>query len=95
MLRLDQIKIRVSDKQPDIRGAVCSKLKISYSDIIDIGMIRRSLDARKKPELYYVLSLWAEVRNEEKLLKIFQGCQCIFVQEKGIHTSGSRKRRTD
>ena len=71
MLRLDQIKIRVSDKQPDIRGAVCSKLKISYSDIIDIGMIRRSLDARKKPELYYVLSLWAEVRNEEKLLKRF------------------------
>ena len=35
MLRLDQIKIRVSDKQPDIRRAVCSKLKISDSDIVE------------------------------------------------------------
>jgi len=66
MLRIDQIKIRVSDKQPDLQKAVCSKLKISDSEIIDIGIIRRSLDARKKPELYYVFSLSVSCRNEDK-----------------------------
>jgi uncharacterized FAD-dependent dehydrogenase len=73
MLRLDQIKIRVDDGQPDIRRAVCSKLKISDSDITDIGIIRRSLDARKKPDLFYVYSIFAECRNEDKLLKKFSG----------------------
>ncbi|MBO7362498.1 MAG: FAD-dependent oxidoreductase, partial [Lachnospiraceae bacterium] len=71
MLRIDQIKIRVSDKQPDLRKAVCLRLKISDSDITDIGIIRRSLDARKKPELYYVFSLCVSCRNEDKLLRRF------------------------
>ncbi|MCR5619310.1 MAG: hypothetical protein K6F65_04360, partial [Lachnospiraceae bacterium] len=61
----------MEDKQPDIRRVVCSKLKISDPDINDIGIIRRSLDARKKPELYYVFSIWADCKNEDKLLKKF------------------------
>ncbi|MBO4882440.1 MAG: NAD(P)-binding protein [Lachnospiraceae bacterium] len=77
MLRIDQIKIRVSDKQPDLRKAVCSKLKILDSEIIDIGIIRRSLDARKKPELYYVFSLSVSCRNEDKLLKRFSKDACV------------------
>ena len=71
MIRLDQVKIKVSDKQPDIKRAVASKLKISDSEISDAGIIRRSLDARKKPELFYVFSLWAVCRSEDKILKRF------------------------
>lgn len=77
MLRIDQIKIRVSDKQPDLRKAVCSKLKISDSDIIDIGIIRRSLDARKKPELYYVFSLCVSCEHEDKVLNRFSKDACV------------------
>ncbi|MBP5553711.1 MAG: FAD-dependent oxidoreductase [Lachnospiraceae bacterium] len=71
MLRIDQLKIKVSDKQPDLRRAVISKLKISESELKDFGIIRRSLDARKKPELYYVFSIWAVCSNEDKILKRF------------------------
>jgi uncharacterized FAD-dependent dehydrogenase len=71
MIRIDQLKIKVNDKQPDIRRAVISKLKISESELKDSGIIRRSLDARKKPELYYVYSIWAECKNEDKILKRF------------------------
>lgn len=71
MLRIDQLKIKVSDKQPDIRRAVISKLKISESELKGFGIIRRSLDARKKPELYYVFSIWADCSNEDKILKRF------------------------
>ena len=71
MIRIDQIKIKVNAKQPDIRQAVCSKLKISDSDILDAGIIKKSLDARKKPDLYYVFSVWASCRNEDKILKRF------------------------
>ena len=77
MLRIDQIKIRVSDKQPDLRKAVCLRLKISDSDITDIGIIRRSLDARKKPELYYVFSLCVSCSNEDKLLRRFSKDSCV------------------
>lgn len=71
MIRIDQLKIKVNDKQPDIRRAVISKLKISESELKDSGIIRRSLDARKKPELFYVYSIWAECKNEDKILKRF------------------------
>jgi len=71
MIRIDQLKIKVNDKQPDIRRAVISKLKISDSELKDSGIIRRSLDARKKPELFYVYSIWAECKNEDKILKRF------------------------
>ncbi|MBO4908320.1 MAG: FAD-dependent oxidoreductase [Lachnospiraceae bacterium] len=71
MIRIDQVKIKVSLKQPDIRRAVIAKLKISESELKEIGIIRRSLDARKKPELYYVFSIWAECVNEGKILKRF------------------------
>ena len=71
MIRIDQVKIKVSLKQPDIRRAVIAKLKISESELKETGIIRRSLDARKKPELYYVFSIWAECVNEGKILKRF------------------------
>ncbi len=71
MIRIDQVKIKVTDKQPDIHRAVISKLKISEKDLKNSGIIRRSLDARKKPELYYVFSIWAECVNEDKILKRF------------------------
>ncbi|MBO4609830.1 MAG: NAD(P)-binding protein, partial [Lachnospiraceae bacterium] len=70
---MDQIKIRVENKQPDLCRAVCSKLRISDPDIIDISVIRRSLDARKKPDLYFVYSLCVRCKNEDKLLKRFSG----------------------
>ena len=82
MLRIDQIKIRVSDKQPDLRKAVCSRLKISDSDITYAGILRRSLDARKKPELYYVFSLCVGCRNEDKLLRKFSKDTCVSKYEK-------------
>ena len=69
MIRIDQIKIKVGNKQPDINGAVCSILKISSSEINELGIIRRSLDARKKPDLFYVFSVWADCVNEDKILK--------------------------
>lgn len=71
MIRIDQVKIKVSLKQPDIRRAVIAKLKISESELKETGIIRRSLDARKKPELYYVFSIWAECVNEGIILKRF------------------------
>jgi len=71
MIRIDQVKIKVGHGQPDLHRAVIAKLKISESELKETGIIRRSLDARKKPELYYVFSIWAECVNEGKILKRF------------------------
>lgn len=94
MLRLDQIKIRVNDKQPDLRRAVCSKLKIPDSDILSVGIIRRSLDARKKPDLFYVYCLCIECVNEDRLLKRFSkdaGISPYAKKEYELPETGSEK----
>lgn len=67
MIRVRQIKIPVVEN-PDIKAATTKKLKIKPEDIIDIKIHKKSLDARKKPNLYYVYEVDITVKNEEVVL---------------------------
>ena len=77
MIRIDQVKIKVSSDAPDIAGAVSSRIGIRESDILEMGIIRRSLDARKKPDLYYVYSVWVKCTNEDRILKRCYRDTCV------------------
>lgn len=72
MIRVRQIKIPVVEK-PDIKAATAKKLKIKSEDIIDLKIHKRSLDARKKPNLFYVYEVDITVKNEEFVLNKLNG----------------------
>ena len=69
MIRIDQIKCTPTKDDKGLIKAVTRKLGIRQEDILELGIIRKSLDARKKPELYSVYSIWIKTSNDEKILK--------------------------
>ena len=55
MLRIRQVKVRIEkNNNEEIKKQISSKLKINTSDIHDIHIQKKSLDARKKDEIYIV-----------------------------------------
>ena len=70
MIRLRQIKVNIEDEQTKILLKKISKLlKIEPSKIKNYTLIKKSLDARKKDELFYVYEVDVEVDNEKEILK--------------------------
>ena len=72
MIRIDQIKLQIFPSDDQLISAAAGKLHISPREISEFGIIRRSLDARKKPDLYHVFSLWVKTSNESKILSRFK-----------------------
>lgn len=68
MIKITQLKLKIEHKEEDLKKKVCKMLQISPSKIYEIEILKRSLDARKKPLMYnYQLAVFAE--NEEKIVK--------------------------
>ena len=70
MIRVRQIFIDVDkDKKEELLDKASYKLGISKSDILDIKITKKSLDARKKTKIHYVYEVDIEVLNENKVLE--------------------------
>ena len=70
MLRISQLKLPVTHTQEQLEKKLLKTLRIGRNDLIRFYIRKRSLDARKKPELYYVYSIDLEVKEEQRVLKI-------------------------
>ena len=75
MLQINQIKIAVSqigsvkEERALLSKAAAKKLNVSASMISDLQIQKKSLDARKKPQLFFVYSVLCEVLNEDAVIK--------------------------
>ena len=70
MIRIRQIKVSIDkDNKEEIKKKIVKKLNCLYEDILDIKISKKSLDARSKPDLYYIYEVDIKVNNEDKLLK--------------------------
>ena len=68
MIRIRQIKVEFTKSNVDTLKEICaSKLKIKVSDIKSFKINKKSIDARKKPLLYFVYEIDIEVNNEDKI----------------------------
>jgi len=68
MIRVRQVKIPVSNN-PDILAGVAKKLKIKSSEIKEYKIHKMSIDARRKPNLFYVYEIDVDINNEGEYLK--------------------------
>lgn len=74
MLRISDVKIAVGQaadprmEQQFLRKIILERLRISNNDLIRFEIFKKSVDARKKDEIFFVYTLDAEVRNQKRML---------------------------
>jgi uncharacterized FAD-dependent dehydrogenase len=57
MLRINQLKLRPDHTEKELKEAIYKALRLQPSDTCEYQVFRRSIDARHKPEIYYVYSI--------------------------------------
>ncbi len=80
MLRINQLKMPVEHTRQELERKVMKILRISKAPKIII--VRRSVDARKKPELFFNYILDIEIKNEKEIYKRCDKKQVILQDEK-------------
>ncbi|WP_370849727.1 NAD(P)/FAD-dependent oxidoreductase [Megasphaera sp.] len=68
MLRILNIRTAVPMKKP-LEALVAKKLRCSRSDISRLTIVRRSIDARRKPRIYFVFTVDAAFKDEGRVWK--------------------------
>lgn len=69
MILIQNIKCRYPHAPEKIKEKAASVLTVKSSEIQSMEILRRSLDARKKPELYYLYTVEVAVHNEKKVFE--------------------------
>lgn len=82
MLQIQQLKLSVSEDEKALNKKVANKLKISPNEIKSIEIVKKSIDARKKPDLFYIYTLLVLVADEEKIIRKIKDDQISKVSEK-------------
>lgn len=68
MLRIINVRVSVTSKATPKELAM-KKLRCKEQEIEKVMVVRRAIDARRKPELVFVYTLQVEVRNEQAIWK--------------------------
>ena len=70
MIRIRQIKIPIEqDNLQELQNKISKKINCLIKDIKDIKITKKSLDARNKPNLYYIYEVDVKLSNEEMILQ--------------------------
>lgn len=73
MLRVSQVKLKIHHSREQLKKKTAELLKVPEQEIDIVRIVRQSIDARKKPELFYTYTLDVKVKGEDRLLKRFRG----------------------
>ena len=81
MIRINQLKIKTDHTETELKKRAADLLRIPVQEIKDIKIIRQSVDARKKPDLFYSYTVDVAVPKEEKILRWAKGTPQISKAE--------------
>ena len=68
MLRINNIRVPLDFDFSQLENLCLKKLKISSGNLISVRLAKKSVDARKKSDVHFIISLDIEVKNEEKVM---------------------------
>lgn len=89
MIRINNIKLKPdSDNPENLYKAAAKHLKVRLDDIEDIIIAKRSLDARRHPDIFYVYSVNVLLRNakiETAILKKTHSPDIMLHEEEKYH----------
>jgi len=82
VLKINQIKCKIGHNESELLQALAKKLRISINDIVSYEIIRRSVDARHKPDLYFMYTLYVTLKNEKHILQRFKNSADVSKEER-------------
>lgn len=82
MLKINQLKLPINHTEEELLAKIRKQLQLKPKDIFIYKITKKSIDARKKPELFYVYSIQVEVPEEEKIVKRIKNGTVSVVKEK-------------
>ncbi|MBQ7306705.1 MAG: hypothetical protein IJW85_10875, partial [Clostridia bacterium] len=69
MLRLPNLSLPLSYADGDLLALVCRKLKLTAALVQSITLVKKSIDARDKGDVHFVLTVDVSVKNEDDVLR--------------------------
>ena len=70
MIRIRQVKISIlEDNKDNLAKLIAKKIKVNSSDIKNYIIVKKSMDARYKPDLFYIYEVDVDVDNENEILR--------------------------
>lgn len=70
MIQINQVKIPYCrDYDKALEEKLLKRLRISKSELLHIKILKKSIDARKKPENYLIFQVCVQCKNEKDVLK--------------------------
>ena len=82
MIRVRQIKVEIKKDSFDyLQKKVLSLLKITFNDLKEMKIIKKSIDARDKNNVLYVYEVDVKIDDEKKILKKNKNKDIVEIQE--------------
>lgn len=82
MIRVNQVKLSLSHTQEEILYRTAKILKVAPKQILSLEIVKKSIDARKKPEIAVVYSVDVQVNSQERVLAACKSKQVQKVEVK-------------
>ena len=87
MIRINQLKLSIEHDEMQMRSKIAKTLKMKENQIVTYKIVKQSIDARKKPELFYVYSVDVKVENELQILKKVNDNNVMLIKQKKYEVS--------
>ena len=68
MIKISNIKIPIQDGFDALRAHVVQLLSCQANEILDLQILKRSIDARKKPDIFYIYTVAVALADEAKIM---------------------------
>lgn len=69
MLRINQLKLKPGHSERELKEKLLHTLRLKPEELLEYHIFKRSVDARKKPEVYYSYTIDFQVKDESRILK--------------------------
>ena len=69
MIKITQLKLDINHSEKDLENRIRKLLKLKPDTTFTYEISKKSMDLRKKPQLYYVYTILVKVNNENSIMK--------------------------
>ena len=88
MLQINEVRVPVGAGEEHLKKKVCHMLGVQESDLLSFRVAHRSVDARRKPDLFFSFTVRVELDDEKRFLKRNRHKNIMSIDIKPYHFPG-------